>query len=126
MAVIVKDTNGLLNLHTKTTPQTSSSLIELQAAILGLEKMQHHTHLRIRTDSRYVIKGLTEWVINWKLNNWRTAQGRPVKNIAFWKRFDELAQGKYIEFKWVKGHSEQLENSRCDFYARSAALRMEL
>ncbi len=123
IAVINKSLCGKLNLLTSGTSEQSSSLIELKAAILALENSKMEESLRLFTDSRYVIKGLTEWLVNWKLNDWHTAQGKPVKNIAEWKYFDELCNGKYIEFKWVKAHSQHTENSLADFYAKEAALR---
>ncbi|MCK5536562.1 MAG: ribonuclease HI [Bacteroidales bacterium] len=123
VATIIKYTNNKIRLYTKGSQENSSSLIELKAAILALEKLKDHEKLRLFTDSRYVIKGLTEWLINWKLNDWHTAQGTKVKNIAEWQYFDQLCNGKYIEFKWVKAHSQQKENTLCDFYANEAALR---
>ena len=91
------------------------------AVIKGLENTKEQNKIRIITDSRYIIKGLTQWIFNWKLNNWHTVQGEKAKNIEYWKQFDKLSEGKYIEFEWVKAHSNQFENSLCDFYAKQAA-----
>ena len=101
---------GLMNLQ-------NSSLIEMIAVIEGLKLLKDKTKIRIVTDSRYVIKGLTEWIYNWKLNNWHTAQGETVKNKKYWLEYSDLTSGKYIEFEWVKGHSEHFENTICDRYA---------
>ena len=120
---LVKNLNGKHNLFTGQTNVCSSSLIELMAAIKGMEMLRNIYELRIITDSRYVIKGLTEWTLNWKLNNWHTAQGNKVKNIEYWKQFDRLTENKYVEFQWVKGHSGHFENTICDFYAKQAARR---
>lgn len=120
---IIKSLKNKLNIHYAQTYETSSSLIELMAVIKGIEVSQQINELRVITDSRYVIKGLTEWIFNWKLNDWYTAQGEKVKNIEYWKRFDELSVGKYIEFEWVKGHSEHPENTLCDYYAKQVAMR---
>lgn len=122
-AVLFQAENGLLNLISAPVKVTSSSLIELIAVIEGLKKVITENSLRIISDSRYVIKGLTEWMFNWKLNDWHTAQGEKVKNIEYWQEFDQLTIGKYIEFEWVKGHSSHLENTLCDFYAKQEALR---
>ena len=118
---LFKNLNGKLNLLYGKTEANSSSLIELMAVIEGLKHAQDIECLRIISDSRYVIKGLTEWVFNWKLNDWHTAQGEKVKNIVYWQEFDKLTENKYIEFEWVKGHSSQYENSICDYYAKMAA-----
>jgi len=121
--VLFKNLDGLLDLKAAKVNETSSSLIELVAVIEGLKEVKSINSLRIISDSRYVIKGLTEWMFNWKLNDWHTAQGEKVKNIEYWQEFDQLTKGKYIEFEWVKGHSFHFENTLCDFYAKQAALR---
>ncbi len=95
----------------------NSSLAELIAVTEGLKKIKNEEKIRIVTDSRYVIKGLTEWIYNWKLNNWHTAQGTKVKNIIYWKEYQELTKNKFIEFEWVKGHNFHYENTICDRYA---------
>lgn len=120
-AVIVKHPSGLLNLYTRQIPEIGSTQSELIAALYAAELAANLAKFRIATDSRYVIKGLTEWIHNWKLNNWQTAQGTPVKNIENWQAFDRLTKHKIIEFQWIKGHSEHLENSLCDHYAKEAA-----
>ena len=120
---ITKDLNHKLYLYYGKTDTKSSSLTELLAVIKGLEVSKNIQKIRIVSDSRYIIKGLTEWVFNWKLNNWYTAQGEKVKNIEHWKYFDELSKGKYIEFEWVKARAQHPENTLCDFYAKQVALK---
>lgn len=120
-AVILKNPEGEYKLLTFKSELKNSSLIELQAAIKGLEILSNQTEIRIISDSQYVRKGLTEWIHNWKLNNWYTAEGKRVKNISYWKKFDALAENKYIEFRYVKGHSGHFENTMADLYARDMA-----
>lgn len=122
-AVVFKNTDGKLNLFTKKVDVQSSSLIELIAVIEGIKRIKGEERLRVISDSRYVIKGLTEWMFNWKLNDWHTAQGEKVRNIAFWQEFDVLTRNKYLEFEWVKGHSFHQENTLADKYAKEAAFR---
>lgn len=121
MAVIIKHPNGQYDLSTFTSNENSSCLVELEAAIKGLQLLKETDEIRLITDSQYVRKGLTEWIVNWKLNNWYTANGEKVKNIKHWKLFDELSKNKYIEFKYVKAHSQQFENTMADLYAKDAA-----
>ena len=121
-AVLIKNPESEYDLHTFSSTSKSNCLIELLAAIKGLEILSETDKIRIITDSQYVRKGLTEWTPNWKLNNWLTANGEKAKNIEYWKKFDELSQGKYLEFFWVKSHSDHFENSICDLYAREMAL----
>ncbi len=120
-AFIGKNLSGNLDLFAQNIYTQSSSLTELIAVVNALKHYRDLNKLRIVTDSRYIIKGLTEWIFNWKLNDWHTAQGEKVKNQAYWLAFDELSQGKYIEFEWVKAHRQHLENTLCDFYAKMKA-----
>lgn len=119
--VIIRYPDGEYALHTLESKAKSNCLIELQAAIKGLELIRPIEKLRLITDSQYVRKGLTEWILNWKLNGWRTASGKRAKNIRYWKYFDQLTEGCYIEFQWVKGHSNHFENTMCDLYAKDVA-----
>lgn len=115
---LFKKTNALFDIKFGIKEIQNSSLIELIAVIEGLKELAGYDKIRIITDSRYVIKGLTEWIYNWELNNWYTAQGEKVKNITFWQEYYKLTQGKYIEFEWVKAHSFHFENTICDRYAK--------
>ena len=101
---IIKDLSGEYKLYKEKSDYKSSSLIELEAAIAALEKLENEKYIRIITDSQYVRKGLTEWILNWQLNGWKTTNGENVKNKKYWLKFDKLTDGKYIEFEWVKAH----------------------
>ncbi|QZY54423.1 ribonuclease H family protein [Crassaminicella profunda] len=119
--VLHKNLKGDYQIYTYQSDEKSSSLLELLAAMKGIEILKNEEKIRIITDSRYVRKGLTEWIVNWELNDWYTANGEKVKNIEHWKKFNMLTRNKYIEFEWVKGHSDHFENTVCDLYAKEIA-----
>ena len=99
--------------------ETTNNRMELMAAISSLENLEKPTKLTIITDSNYVKGGVTDWINNWKKNNWKTANKKDVKNIDLWKRLD-LARSKHqVTWEWVKGHSGQEENERADALARA-------
>lgn len=99
--------------------ETTNNRMELMAAISSLENLEKPTKLTIITDSNYVKGGVTDWINNWKKNNWKTANKKDVKNIDLWKRLD-LARSKHqVTWRWVKGHSGQEENERADALARA-------
>ncbi|ADL12757.1 ribonuclease H family protein [Acetohalobium arabaticum] len=120
-AVIIKDEAGEYEYYTERVDVKNSNLIELLAAIKGVELLENRERIRIVTDSQYVRKGLAEWIINWRLNDWQTVNGEQVKHIDYWKKFDELTKGKYIELEWVKAHADHFENELCDIMARETA-----
>ena len=93
---------------------TTNNRMELTAVIKGLEALTQPCKVKITTDSKYVLTGATEWIMNWKKRNWRTANKKPVLNVELWKRLDELVQNHEIEWEWVKGHSGHLENEIAD------------
>ncbi|WBW94997.1 ribonuclease H family protein [Oceanirhabdus sp. W0125-5] len=119
-ALIIEDLEGNYKTHSEKVFESGSSQTELMAAMKGLEILKDVEKIRIVTDSQYVRKGLTEWIFCWKINGWLTANGEKVKDIDNWVKFDKLTEGKYIEFQWVKGHSDHFENTLCDLYAKEA------
>jgi len=121
-AVIIKSPEGKYDLKSFKSGVKKSSLLELLAAIKGLELVNDRKEVRIVTDSQYVRKGLAEWIINWKMNDWKTANGEKVKNIEYWKIFDKITDGKYVEFQYVKSHSGHFENTMADLYAKDMAM----
>jgi ribonuclease HI len=99
---------------------TTNNRMELMAAIMALEALRRPSRVRLTTDSRYVKSGLTEWLPSWKRRNWKTAGGKPVKNIDLWQRLDEAAARHDIRWHWVKGHSGDPDNDAVDALANRA------
>ena len=77
--------------------------------------------LEIYTDSEYVQKGITRWIRGWEANGWRTSNKQPVKNQDLWQRLLRAMQPHTIEWHWVRGHTGDVENERCDELAVAAA-----
>ena len=103
---------------------TTNNRMELMAAIRGLEALTEPCKVKLTTDSKYVLQGLTEWMPNWKKRNWQTAAKKPVKNVDLWKRLDAAAQPHEIDWHWVKGHSGHRENEMVDQLANDAVDEM--
>lgn len=118
-AIVIKQEDKELAIYQEQTNGEGNNLIELLAVNYGLDKLKKHNKIRIITDSQYVIKGASEWLPLWKLNKFVTANGTKAKNIDEWENFDALIQNKYIEFEWVKSHSDHFENSICHLKAKS-------
>jgi ribonuclease HI len=93
---------------------TTNNRMELMAAIRALEALKRPSRVKLYTDSLYVMKGITVWILDWKRRGWRTAGKQPVKNEDLWRRLDELAAKHDIEWHWVKGHAGHPENERAD------------
>lgn len=94
--------------------QTTNNRMELMAAIEGLRAIKESCTVSLTTDSQYVRKGITEWMINWKARGWKTASKKPVKNVDLWKALDQEVARHQVEWHWVKGHSGHRENEIAD------------
>ena len=93
---------------------TTNNRMELTAAIKGLEALTRQSSVTLTTDSKYVMQGINEWIINWKKRGWKTAAKKPVKNVDLWKQLDSVIQQHDIQWQWVKGHSGHRENEIAD------------
>ena len=96
---------------------TTNNRMELTAVIRALEALKRPCDVKIYTDSVYVQKGISEWIIGWKARNWRTSDKKPVKNDDLWKVLDVLANQHTIQWIWVKGHAGNIGNERADALA---------
>lgn len=96
---------------------TTNNRMEMMAVIRALERLKRPSRVRVHTDSQYVQKGVSEWMAGWKRRNWKTADGKPVKNQDLWQELDALSRIHAIEWKWVRGHAGHPENERADFLA---------
>ena len=96
---------------------TTNNKMELTAAIEALKEIKEPCEIILYTDSKYVLKGIEEWIHNWKKNGWKGSNRKPVKNIELWKKLDELRDKHNIKWNWVKGHSGDPGNETADMLA---------
>jgi ribonuclease HI len=99
-------------------PQTTNNRMELTAVREALRELRAHAEWRgrpiaITTDSTYVQKGISEWIVFWVRNGWKTSTKKPVKNTDLWKELLSFSQGFTISWKWVMGHSGDHWNELC-------------
>ena len=99
---------------------TTNNRMELTAVISALEALKRSVPVKLYTDSEYVRRGITEWLVGWKSRGWKTADRKPVKNQDLWERLDAVAARHQIEWHWVKGHSGVPGNERVDRLANAA------
>jgi ribonuclease HI len=99
---------------------TTNNRMEMMAVIQALESLKRPCGVIIYTDSVYVMKGMMEWIEQWKKRDWKTAAKKPVKNVELWQRLEQAISRHEVQWQWVKGHSGVPENERADELARSA------
>jgi ribonuclease HI len=94
--------------------QTTNNRMELTAVIEALASLKRSCEVTLYTDSEYVRKGITEWIVGWKQRGWKTADKKPVKNVDLWQRLDALRALHQVHWRWVKGHAGDPGNERAD------------
>jgi len=109
----------------------TSNRAELRAATAALEGRLWGTegwrYVNIATDSTYVVKGITEWVPNWKARQWTKPTGEDVANKDLWMRLLDLVNkqartGCEVRF-W---HINRGHNAEADKWAKAGACRPDV
>ena len=104
-------------------PATTNNRMELAAAVEALRTLKEPCEVDFHTDSQYVQLGMRDWLPKWKACGWRRGK-KPVKNLDLWQSLDAEAARHKIRWHWVRGHSNQPENERCDELATQAIRRL--
>lgn len=102
---------------------TTNNRMEMMAVIKALENLAGTSSpVVLHSDSKYVVDALNKgWAKSWYKKNWQKSNGSPALNADLWKRLLPLAQGLDVRFVWVRGHSGNPLNERCDILANTAA-----
>jgi len=97
---------------------TTNNRMELLAVIVGLEALKATgNRVKVYSDSKYVVDAVEKgWLAGWVKKGFK---GK--KNPDLWKRYLQASQPHQVSFQWVKGHSTNVENNRCDFLAVEAS-----
>ena len=94
---------------------TTNNRMELLGVITSLEKLKYPCKVRVTTDSKYVVDGVTKgWARSWKKRGWKKSDGKPALNPELWERLLAQLDRHEVEFCWIKGHAGHAENERCD------------
>ena len=99
---------------------TTNNRMELMAPIMALKIIKPKSEVTIFTDSTYVKNGITEWIKKWEKNDWKNANKKPVKNKDLWIKLNDLCKKNKIDWKWIKGHSNNKYNDLADDLATRA------
>ncbi|HZY24395.1 MAG TPA: ribonuclease HI, partial [Bacteroidales bacterium] len=96
---------------------TTNNRMELMAVIEGLEALKiPGSKVIVYTDSKYVADSVEKgWVFQWESKGFKKK-----KNPDLWLRFLRIYRKHNVRFKWIKGHSSNIENEICDRLAVNA------
>ena len=99
---------------------TTNNRMELTGVIMALSALKYPCRVRLTTDSKYVVEGVTKgWAKSWRKKGWKKSDGKPALNPDLWGQLLDLLDVHDVEFSWIKGHAGHEENERCDRLAVS-------
>jgi ribonuclease HI len=100
--------------------------MEMIAVIEALSRLKYPCKVIVRTDSQYVVNGITKgWAAKWQKNNWIKSDKQPALNPDLWEKLLTLCETHEVEFEWIRGHAGHIENERCDALAVKACERFK-
>jgi ribonuclease HI len=108
--------------------RTTNNRMEIMAAIVGLQALTNDgCRVRVYSDSQYLVNSMSKrWVHSWQRKGWKKKYGKPCANIDLWIELLSLCKRHKVVFEWIRGHSGNVENQRCDFLAYAACKQNNL
>ena len=112
--------NGVEKIISNGCESTTNNVMELTAVVEGLKALKKKCCVEIYSDSAYVVNAINEkWLLSWEKKGWKTADNKEVKNLELWQELSLLLEKHDVTFIKVKGHSDNVNNNRCDEIARA-------
>lgn len=111
-------------------PRTTNNRMAIRSIIepvVALARRGQRFRIVFRSDSQYLVKGMSEWVHGWLRKGWKKADGQPVENQELWRQALEAwaTTGHLIAFEWVRGHDGHAQNEYANHLATRAAARQD-
>jgi ribonuclease HI len=102
---------------------TTNNRMELLAVIDALKKLKKPgVPILVFTDSKYVVDSVKKgWVFGWEKKKFKDR-----KNTDLWKDFLVEYRKHKVDFKWIRGHNNHVQNERCDTLAVAASKEKRL
>ena len=112
-----------LNVCERLQGRQTNQRAELTAAIRAVQLLDaidaSGVSAEIFSDSKYVVDGVTQWIVKWRARNWCIKN----QNIDLWQRLDVLVRTKPHRLRWthVRGHANVYGNEQADRLACAGA-----
>jgi ribonuclease HI len=107
--------------------KTTNNIMELLAvkeglvALLDQDYEAKNTAVKVYSDSRYVVDGMTTWIHSWKNRGWKKADNKGPENLIYWQELDATTSlFQKVNFQWVRGHDGHAQNEFVDQLANQA------
>ncbi len=106
---------------------TTNNRMEIIAAIKGLESLKQNSLVNLYSDSQYLVDAMMKgWAKKWQQQHWMRNKKEMAKNPDLWEQMLKLCNYHKVTFLWIRGHSGNKENERCDRLAVLAASQRQL
>ncbi len=119
--ILEQGKNGIVTELGDSATHTTNNRMELTAAIRGLDALSQKSKVTIKTDSQYVIRGITGWVFGWERNGWQTTQKKEVLNKDLWEELLRVSKKHTTTWEHVRAHQGIALNERVDMIANGFA-----
>lgn len=128
----IDETSGQLRGEGRGSGVVTNQRAELEAirvAIATIDQLswykRRQVHIHLFTDSEYSIQALTNWVYKWVDNDWKTVNGKPVKNVDLIAPIFEMLSVHRVKFFHCAAHTQKtdprsLGNAKADALATKA------
>lgn len=122
-AVVLVENDEAIETMGQQLPQVTNNQMELTAILEALKKYgvdkSEFTYPILYSDSQYSVNVYTQWMFQWANNNWIKSDESLPLNLDIIKEFYDLwvSQGKRLDIRWIKGHSDNKWNSLADAIA---------
>lgn len=105
-------------------PYCTNNRMELMAVVQALELLKEPCAITVISDSKYVVDSISKgWVYSWPKRGWRNSNNDPTPNKELWERVLVLLKKHKVRCEWIKGHSCDPNNERCDVLAVAESLK---
>ncbi|WP_419162075.1 ribonuclease H family protein [Candidatus Palauibacter sp.] len=101
-------------------PDTTNNRMALVSGIVGLGALRQACRVVFTSDSQYLVRGMKEWVHGWARRGWRR-KGGPIENLDLWQELSRAAARHRVEWRWTRGHAEDVKNVYAHTLAITAA-----
>lgn len=106
------------------SPDTTNNRMALAGAIATfalLSGKSHRLQVAYVSDSQYLVKGMEQWVPQWRARGWRRKGGK-IENLELWQTLVRVSEPHDVVWIWVRGHAGHPKNEYVnDLAIRSAA-----
>ena len=120
-AVLISNEHNLRKELSGSEIHSTNNRMEITAVIKAFEVLKKSCQVDLYTDSTYVKNAFEKnWIQNWEKNGWGKKGKKPIANKDLWLRLIEVIKNHEVSWHWVRGHSGNAENERCDELAVQA------